>query len=310
MFLSLEQVHGRSERFTELDSILDTILIRTLSGKHIVQRIETKDTPDTISIPGLMPDERRYIDTTFAVEKQQSRGSWFFPETVSIKAGIINLPNYYHQNHSVDSTGIGDWGEYISKRQGYSRFAGTLVQEDRGRARLLGNPHAVLLWAILEPLFETLFLPFALRGWLAGTKTKDQQRELWETIDHLYAALNIDVDEAMKPFRYGGGWSRLRAAAQHEAKAPVALRAFPSGETGDCCSISCISAAPIAHCILQKIKEEWSRNAKTRPHTGIRKDLSRLLRRRLARILGVPGRTSASRRAHCNGAANAKTLCG
>jgi hypothetical protein len=278
MFLSLEQVHGRSERFTELDSILDTILIRTLSGKHIVQRIETKDTPDTISIPGLMPDERRYIDTTFAVEKQQSRGSWFFPDTVSIKAGIINLPNYYHENHSVDSTGIGDWGEYISKRQGYSRFAGTLVQEDRGRARLLGNPHAVLLWAILEPLFETLFLPFALRGWLAGTKTKDQQRELWETIDHLYAALNIDVDEAMKPFRYGGGWSRLRAAAQHEAKLRLLFALSQAAKPGIAARYRVFRLRPLLTAYYKKSKKS---GVATRKHV-----LTRALEKTLAGFFG------------------------
>ncbi|PAZ16211.1 hypothetical protein CLM62_09470 [Streptomyces sp. SA15] len=75
----------------------------------------------------------------------------------------------------------------------------------------------MLLWAVLVPLFETLIEPIRVRA--AGpTKTIDDQRRVWSSIEERYRLLGIAGD-ALEAFRLGGGWHRLDRHRQQYAAA-------------------------------------------------------------------------------------------
>jgi hypothetical protein len=133
----------------------------------------------------------------FSIEHQHSRGAWFLPEKVSIKTGLVNLPSTFAK---------------------YPRFATGLAWEERARVLLADSPAAVFLHVAVEPLFEQLFQPFELRGRIAGAKSREDQIAAWESVDELISALGLDLEKELVVMRYGGGWSRLRAAEQVEAK--------------------------------------------------------------------------------------------
>jgi hypothetical protein len=116
---------------------------------------------------------------------------------VSLKVGVINFPQTFGAQ---------------------PRFAGGLVWEERARVVLRDSPDSVLAWAVLEPLFEQLFLPFELRGRLVGMRSREDQLNAWASVDELLASLEIDLADELAIMRYGGGWSRLRSAEQLEAK--------------------------------------------------------------------------------------------
>jgi hypothetical protein len=79
----------------------------------------------------------------------------------------------------------------------------------------------VLLWAIVEPFFTTLFAPFELRSRLAGTKSHEDQLKIWLEVDALIAALGLNIGDELAIMRYGGGWHKLSADTQIAVKARV-----------------------------------------------------------------------------------------
>src|SRR6266571_5222187 len=112
------------------------------------------------------------VDATFRLNRQQSRGAWFLPTEASLRPGTINFPANF---------------------QRFARFASNLSWEEHCKASLEKTADALLVWALLEPLFEALFEPFMLRGRLAGNKSREDQRKRWHAIDSLYQALGFEV---------------------------------------------------------------------------------------------------------------------
>lgn len=194
--VALEAREGRTELFSEVDGLLADVVIRVLHGEEAV-RIERGRHSDNVSIAGLSPSQQLVLADHFAVEHQHSKGAWFLPEKVSLKAGLVNLPSIFAR---------------------YPRFATGLAGEERARVVLGECPTGVFLWSVLEALFERLFLPFELRGPLAGSKSREDQLAAWASVDEIVSALGLDVEDQIAVVRYGGGWSRLRSMEQLEAK--------------------------------------------------------------------------------------------
>ncbi len=194
--IDLEVNEGKAELFAGIDSLLANVTVRGLKGEVTV-KVQRGRHADEVLIDGLSRSEESVLDDLFAVEHQHLRGAWFLPERVSLKCGLVNLPSTFAR---------------------HPRFATRITWEERARVGLARNPAGVFIWAILEPLFEQLFAPFELRGRLVGTKSREDQLAAWVSADEIVSALGLDVHNELAVMRYGGSWSRLRAAEQLNAK--------------------------------------------------------------------------------------------
>lgn len=192
----LERSEGRSERFARLDALLGDVLVRSMRGEQLVALKQVKD-QDSVTLTELQSAQRRLVNQTYALEAQQGCGAWFIPESASLRIGWIDLP-------------------FAMQRHG--QFASGLACEQRAKLDLAHNTDALALWALLEPLADALYLPFALRGPQAGTKSREDAAKLWAECGALFDAIGVQVEGELAALRPGGDWSRLQAAEQHAAK--------------------------------------------------------------------------------------------
>src|SRR5688500_2066865 len=91
LLIALEQAGGRSARFNDLDSLVQSLLQRSLSGDPVIV-IERGRERHTASIVGLTKAQRTLVDDSFTLAIQQERGAWFLPEQATLDLGWINLP--------------------------------------------------------------------------------------------------------------------------------------------------------------------------------------------------------------------------
>lgn len=195
--LEYERSSERSKRFEALDALVGDLLVRSLSGQQIVTLTHRTRDDIQVALDGLSAPQRAYIDTTFTLSEQQRRGAWFIPDEATVRAGWVNLP---------------------AAMQRHERFAAGIAWEEREKISLKGSSDAMLLWALLEPLADTLYLPFALRGPLTGTKAPEETAKLWAESIAVLDALGLDVADELAVLRPGKGWSKLRSGEQHAAK--------------------------------------------------------------------------------------------
>lgn len=196
-FLALEQNHKRDEQFRQLDAVVGRLLVRCLNGARAIELERDEHYVRRLHIRGLSDKERAFIDDWFAVERQETRGTWSLPDKANLKVGWATLGWAYQQ-----------WG----------RFGSSLSAEERGSVQLATTPDAVFYWSILEIFFNNLCLPFMMRGPLSGEQTREEQLEMWMIVDALYNELGFELKEELAVMRYGGGWHRLRSADQLRTK--------------------------------------------------------------------------------------------
>jgi hypothetical protein len=195
--LALEMSDQRNERFEPLDRLVGVLIPGILSGERLLATVQRGKQESTIEIRGLSSDERSLVDETFHLERQQARGAWFVPESANLKIGMLILPACLKE---------------------YGRFGSGIAREENGKFSFKNSPDLVLLWAILEPLFTGLFLPFELRGHQAGARPREEQLKSWSEVDLILEVLGFSVAEELAIMRYGGGWHKLRAYEQFQAK--------------------------------------------------------------------------------------------
>lgn len=195
--LALERREGRAERFGVLDGLIGSLLVRMARGERLAT-LRRGVGGDGVAVEVRSAAERALVDEHFALARQQARGAWFLPEEpVALKVGVVNLAAHF---------------------RAMPRFASGIAQEERGKVRLDSAPDALLLWSLLEPLAERLFLPLELRGRLAGTLDLAEQLDAWTRADAFLDALGFHVGAELGRLRYGSGWSRLRVPEQVAAK--------------------------------------------------------------------------------------------
>jgi hypothetical protein len=195
--LELERQRNLTSRFTELDLLVSHLLKRALCGERVIELKQDDLYVNRVLILGLNEDERKLVDDRFTVEKQQSRGLWTLPEKVSLRVGFASLRWAYNR-----------WG----------RFGTGLAMEERGSVKLATTSDAVFYWGVLDDLFNTLCIPFELRGPQVGELTGEEQLERWTQIDAFYEALGFDLEEQLSVMRYKGGWHRLNSSQKLDAK--------------------------------------------------------------------------------------------
>ncbi len=194
----LEQAESKSERFSRLDSLVGTLLVRSLHGERILTMKQDELYTNSVTFTGLNAEQRQFLDETFELERQQSRGAWFIPERVNIGGGIINFSYYFNET---------------------PRFAHTMSSWEGGRVLLKRSPDSIFLWAVLEPLFEEIIYPFQLRGEISGTLSQEESAQAWNEVEDFFRTLGFPELEEMAVMRHGGGWHRFKSAAEQlEAK--------------------------------------------------------------------------------------------
>jgi hypothetical protein len=197
--IALERESGKDDRFADLDDLAGHLIGRALTGERVAALARDRR-GDMVSIAGLDDAQHSVLNDRFAVANQRERGAWFLPEKVALKVGLLGFPAAFAE---------------------YPRFASGIVWEERAQADLTTSAAAVLIWSVLEPLFEQLYIPFDLRGRLVGMKSVEDQVASWAAVDELLAALRIDLADELAVMRYGGGWGQLRGADQLAAKQRV-----------------------------------------------------------------------------------------
>lgn len=207
--LELERVEGRGKRFEVVDALVGELLIRSLRGECVVELSPGKDQERLPVITGLSADSRTFVDDVFRLDRQQPRGAWFLPTEANLRTGIIHFPAHFRQS---------------------TRFASTIAWEEHGKASLEKTADALLVWALLEPLFAALYEPFMIRGRLTGNQSREEQLKSWNAIDSLYQALGFDVTSELAVMRYGGGWHKLGSQEQAAAKQRLLVALARQGE--------------------------------------------------------------------------------
>lgn len=148
-FLRLERGHDRADDFLPLDSLIGGVALRALCGEKPFSVKGVDDTgargrAATLHLEGLTGEERALLEELFSLEQQRSRGSWSLPETVPARLGRLHFPAHLQQ---------------------HSRFFHESVEVDAYRSvALAASSEALLAHMVLDPLFSSLYEPFALRS--------------------------------------------------------------------------------------------------------------------------------------------------
>lgn len=191
--LSVEYDAERSERFGEIDALLAGIVTASFAGKSVVEvgfkAAKNMTRSDSVEIVGLSAAHAQMVRELYSLERQQSRGAWFLPQSTSLKAGICNLPGMITRN---------------------PRFATNAVRDATAeKVDLETNEHALAVWALLIPFYSAIFAPVEARTTPAKPTAVDPQEKRWSSIENTYLALNLDVTGLLADMRPGGNWARL-----------------------------------------------------------------------------------------------------
>ena len=92
---------------------------------------------------------------------------------------------------------------------------------------------ALFAHTVMDPLFSSLYEPFALRSGRAfppsfddspekAEGSRERRRACWQEVDSFFTALDLGVEPELSAVRPGGGWSRRRSAEQLFAKVALA----------------------------------------------------------------------------------------
>ena len=196
--IEMEQVEDCSKNFADLDSLTGSLLVQSLNGERIVTMTQDELYLNSVEINGLTREQREFLNDTFSLDRQQSKGAWFFPERVNISGGVANLHWYFNA---------------------CPRFHFNASAKEGGRVLLKSSPDAIFLWTVLKPLFEELAYPFQLRGELSGTLSEEESLAAWGKVDEFFSTLGFSVSPELALLRPGGGWHKLRSAREQlEAK--------------------------------------------------------------------------------------------
>ncbi len=194
--LQLERKCPLSPALYVVDSITTRLVRSALEGKRLIELREGRPY-DRLGFLALSKEEESTIARQFGLEAQQGRGAWFLPEDARISAGLANL------------------GHYLTD---YPRFAVGCAYGQIGKVDFRRSPVSLYFWAVLEPLFSTLFWPLALRGPRILKGEPDEQRAVWNNVQQVYGALGLATTGALRQFTFGEGWGFLKAAEQLAAR--------------------------------------------------------------------------------------------
>ncbi len=195
--LALEVEHRAGIVFEEIDEVVATVLARGLHGETVITHRGGPRGNDDVSVAGLDTRQRKFLDSVFSLEGQNSQGAWYFPERASVSIGMANFPAHFRQQ---------------------DRFAWGATIAEKASVIFKTASDAVFSWAMLEPLFERLFEVFALRGHRSGTMSREDAQRAWASATENLSAMGFQVGDQLSPMRSGRDWSTMAIAEQLDVK--------------------------------------------------------------------------------------------
>jgi hypothetical protein len=184
--LALETAAAGRGPFAEIDAIMDRLVLRALHGERVVEPLSAPRGEVRLVLTG--EDDQHLLTEHFELERQQARGAWYKPKGNGLQVGLVHVACWQKTK---------------------PRYLLTLATEEVAVADF-HRVDAVVVWAVLEPIFDALSLPLRLRaGRWAGEKTVEQQQGYWtKTIWPVYDALGLS-GEAVRAFAPNTGWAEL-----------------------------------------------------------------------------------------------------
>ncbi len=169
---AIERECGRAEQFASIDALLDRLLRRAVSGEPIVD-VGGPALAGRLRLVGLDDGERRLVAETYALDRMESRGAWFVPEQLDVRAGVLQFPMHLRRNPRFTVWAIADEAIKLSGRE---------------------NPDALAAWALLEPPMRLLYRPVERSGFSGTPRMHSERLVRWESDAAALAWLGFDVD--------------------------------------------------------------------------------------------------------------------
>jgi hypothetical protein len=194
--LEMESAESRTQGFAAIDTAIAGLAIRAARGDRIlrISRTELGDMLEIVGVPDALQAEMR---SAFELESQQARGAWFLPEKVSIRATGVLFAATFRES---------------------PRFVHTLAGEEKAKVALSRSPDAMVVWSVLEPLFDEILGPVFLRVEELGLLGREDFLLRWSEMAETFAAIGLSAENELAPFAWGRGWGRLTGEQQLEAK--------------------------------------------------------------------------------------------
>ncbi|MEB2285270.1 MAG: hypothetical protein OZ922_11390 [Myxococcales bacterium] len=182
-----ESAAGHSGQFEAVEKLVWSIVDRAFKAQAVLTITCTKVTEE-VQLTDVLADDRAVLATHFAASSQQSHGAWYIPKRENVRPGTVLFPYYWR----------------LDRRHAWGNAVHAFV-----RPWLEKSADALFVWATLEPFFERVFEPFALRGHRAGQLTVEDERVAWDSNAEYLASLGIDCSKQLAELRPGATWVRL-----------------------------------------------------------------------------------------------------
>jgi hypothetical protein len=192
--LAAERESGACATFAQIDALTDQIVRGSITGEQVATVVRGEPV-DELHL-AITNRDRDVLEGAFRLGSQQARGAWFLPEQATLHVGNANLP-YHCRRHA--------------------RFASEMARGETIRVDFRESSEALYYWSVLEPLIDLIYRPFIIRSDCAGL-SREEQLELWSKVEANYGLLGVNVRAALAVFKFGGGWSKLRAPEQISAR--------------------------------------------------------------------------------------------
>jgi len=185
--LQRESAAGQIADFGATEKLVWTFTQRALKGEPVLT-IESSKLAEDVRLADVSDEDRAVLVSELTAASQESRGAWYLPKRPDVRPGTILFPYYWR----------------LDSRHAWGNAVHAFV-----RPSLEKSADALFVWAALEPLFERIFEPFALRGHRAGELTADDERTAWQSSVGYLSSLGIDCSEQIADLRPGAAWVRL-----------------------------------------------------------------------------------------------------
>lgn len=233
--LTLEDRHGRSQQFEQIDEIVAALAIRSLRGERIMSMTEDSIRRGKVKIHHLSTAQHNYLAQTFDVARQREGGMWTVPEKIRVEVGKLDIGHHFEEQPS---------------------FPLAAASAESCRVESITSPEAVFLWSVFNPFMATLLQPIELRSSLTGTHSPEELSEVWKEIDAFYSWIGVTPLEELEIFRPGRGWGKLTSRfTQHAAKKSL-LKAFAA-------KISSATVRAYRLRVLRPLVEQYYKKAKS-----------------------------------------------
>lgn len=180
-----EQRDGPNSDFAAIDSLVDRLLRRFLSGDALVRQVSGR-----IEVV-LGSEDRDFVSNHYSLQVQRARGAWHIPDDLKIGAGILNL---------------------ASNLRLHPRYSMTLAQDQTNKVSSASSSDHVLLWSTIEPTIRHLIEPIAIRSYSLKTKPRQDIATALAASCNSMKCLSTNGDYVIQIVDMDSDWESCNAA--------------------------------------------------------------------------------------------------